>query len=231
MRLLLVEDDQFFGEIFSDYLSKAGYVVDWLKDGSEAELAVKMCEYDLLLLDLGLPRRAGMDILKAIRINNSKLPVLIISGQESVEARVQGLDSGADDFLVKPFTQDELMARIRAILRRSSRATDSIITHGLLSLDLDSHEVSFGGKLVDLPRREFAMLKTLLNQRGKVMAKQQIEDKLYGWDSEVASNAIDVHIHQLRKKFGSDLIHTLRGVGYKIPLPHVCSKASTSNSL
>lgn len=223
MRLLLVEDDQFFGRVLSDFLCEADYVVDWLQDGNEAELALKMHEYDLMLLDLGLPGKTGMDILKSVRTKNHKLPVLIISGQESETTRIKGLDWGADDFLVKPFSQDELRARIGAILRRSSRTTELLITHGLLSLDLSSHEVIFNGKHFSLPRREFVILRTLLSRRGTVMTKRQIEDKLYGWDSEVSSNAVDVHVYQLRKKFGPDIIHTLRGVGYKIPLLQACS--------
>lgn len=217
MRLLLIEDDPFFGKIIMDSLHAECYAVDWLRNGIDAKVALQLCAYDLLLLDLKLPGVDGMQILRNARSTGQDLPVLIISGDPTKSARIDGLDGGADDYLIKPFDQEELRARIRALLRRVCKRANSTITHGSLVMDLNTHEVTFEGKLIKLPRREFSALRVLLNNPGTIVTKRQIEEKLYCWDTEISSNTIDVHIYQLRKKFGSDFIQTLRGIGYKVP--------------
>ena len=216
MRLLLVEDDPMIGESLVDGLHGESYAVDWVRDGREAQLALDGFGYDLMLLDLGLPGMQGMDVLRAARQRGADLPVLIITARDGTAARVAGLDAGADDYLVKPFDLDELLARLRALLRRRSGRTRSVIGHGGVMLDLASHEATFDGVPVKLARREFSVLRALLDIPGKVITKSQFEEKLYGWDSEVESNTVDVYIYQLRKKFGARFIQTVRGVGYKI---------------
>ncbi len=216
MRLLLVEDDPMIGESLVDGLHGESYAVDWVRDGREAGLALDGFGYDLMLLDLGLPGMQGMDVLRAARQRGADLPVLIITARDGTPARVAGLDAGADDYLVKPFDLDELLARLRALLRRRSGRTRSVIGHGGVMLDLASHEATFDGVPVKLARREFSVLRALLDIPGKVITKSQFEEKLYGWDSEVESNTVDVYIYQLRKKFGARFIQTVRGVGYKI---------------
>jgi two-component system OmpR family response regulator/two-component system response regulator QseB len=194
------------------------YAVDWVRDGRDAELALKTVDYDLMLLDLGLPGKQGMDVLLTARKRGADLPVLIITARDGTPARVEGLDAGADDYLVKPFDLDELLARIRALLRRRVSRTRSVIEHGALTLDLASHEVTFEGEPVKLSAREFSVLRALLDNPGSVVSKSQLEEKLYGWNSEVESNTVDVYVHHLRKKFGTDFIKNVRGVGYKIPV-------------
>lgn len=218
VRLLLIEDDPLIGEMIKNHLHEECYAVDWLRDGRDAELALKICAYDLLILDLGLPGKAGMDILRSTRLSGPDLPVMIISGHHAKLTRIEALDAGADEYLVKPFNLDELKARIRALLRRGSGRTTSTVTHGSLTLNLTSHEVTFNGHLVQLPRRQFSVLRALLDEPGCVISKRQIEEKLYCWDTEVHSNTVNTHIYQLRKKFGSKFIQTLRGVGYKVRL-------------
>ena len=217
MRLLLVEDDPMIGESIEDGLRGESYAVDWVRDGQAADLALTTISYDLLLLDLGLPRKQGMDVLRRLRTRGADLPVLIITARDGTPARVEGLDAGADDYLVKPFDLDELLARIRALLRRRVARTRSVIIHGALRLDLASHEAIFEGVPVKLSAREFSVLRALLDNLGSVVSKSQLEEKLYGWNSEVESNTVDVYVHHLRKKFGSDFIKNVRGVGYKIP--------------
>jgi DNA-binding response OmpR family regulator len=217
VRLLLVEDDPMIGESIKEGLLGDGYAVDWLRDGQAAELALSTVDYDLLLLDLGLPRKQGMDVLHALRNRGNELPVLILTARDSTADRVAGLDAGADDYLVKPFDLDELLARIRALLRRRVARTRSRIVHGGVTLDLASHEVQLDGAPVKLSSREFSVLRALLDNPGSVISKAQLEEKLYGWDAEVESNTVDVYVHHLRKKFGPDFIKNVRGVGYKIP--------------
>jgi two-component system OmpR family response regulator/two-component system response regulator QseB len=216
MRLLLVEDDPMIGESIEEGLRGESYAVDWVCDGSAVELALSGFAYDLLLLDLGLPGKQGMDVLRAVRARGDDLPVLIITARDGTPARVEGLDAGADDYLVKPFDLDELLARIRALLRRRVSRTRSIIEHGSLKLDLASHEVTLDGQPVKLSAREFSVLRALLDNPGSVVSKSQLEEKLYGWNSEVESNTVDVYVHHLRKKLGPDFIKNVRGVGYKI---------------
>jgi two-component system response regulator QseB len=217
VRLLLVEDDPMIGESIEDGLRGERYAVDWVRDGQAADLALSTVDYDLLLLDLGLPRKQGMEVLRTLRARGADLPVLIISARDGTPARVEGLDGGADDYLVKPFDLDELLARIRALLRRRVARTKSVIVHGPLTLDLASHEVLFEGVPAKLSAREFSVLRALLDNPGSVVSKSQLEEKLYGWNAEVESNTVDVYVHHLRKKFGADFIKNVRGVGYKIP--------------
>jgi two-component system OmpR family response regulator/two-component system response regulator QseB len=216
MRLLLVEDDPMIGESIEEGLRGESYAVDWVRNGRDVELALAGVAYDLMLLDLGLPGKQGMEVLRATRARGNDLPVLIITARDGTPARVEGLDAGADDYLVKPFDLDELLARIRALLRRRVSRTQSVIEHGKLKLDLASHEASLGGQPVKLSAREFSVLRALLDNPGSVVSKAQLEEKLYGWNSEVESNTVDVYVHHLRKKFGSDFIKNVRGVGYKI---------------
>lgn len=218
MRLLLVEDDPMIGESIVEGLRGENYAIDWVRDGRDAELALKTVDYDLMLLDLGLPGKQGMEVLLTARKRGADLPVLIITARDGTPARVAGLDAGADDYLVKPFDLDELLARIRALLRRRVNRTRSVIEHGALMLDLASHEVTFAGEPVKLSAREFSVLRALLDNPGSVVSKSQLEEKLYGWNSEVESNTVDVYVHHLRKKFGTDFIKNVRGVGYKIPV-------------
>jgi len=216
MRLLLVEDDPMIGESIEEGLRGESYAVDWVRDGSAVELALSGFAYDLMLLDLGLPGKQGMDVLRAVRARGDDLPVLIITARDGTPARVEGLDAGADDYLVKPFDLDELLARIRALLRRRVSRTRSIIEHGSLKLDLASHEATLAGQPVKLSAREFSVLRALLDNPGSVVSKSQLEEKLYGWNAEVESNTVDVYVHHLRKKLGPDFIKNVRGVGYKI---------------
>jgi two-component system OmpR family response regulator/two-component system response regulator QseB len=216
VRLLLVEDDAMIGESIEEGLRGESYAVDWVRDGSAVELALSGFAYDLMLLDLGLPGKQGMDVLRAVRARGEDLPVLIITARDGTPARVEGLDAGADDYLVKPFDLDELLARIRALLRRRVSRTRSVIEHGGLTLDLASHEATLNGQPVKLSAREFSVLRALLDNPGSVVSKSQLEEKLYGWNAEVESNTVDVYVHHLRKKFGSDFIKNVRGVGYKI---------------
>ena len=216
MRLSLVEDDEMLGSGVQAGLSQAGFAVDWVKDGAAAELFLDAEEYDLLILDLGLPKRDGMAVLRALRDAGKELPVLILTARDAVEDRVQGLDSGADDYLVKPFDLDELAARVRALLRRRGGRAVPVIRHGDIVLDPAAHTVTQAGRPVELSPREFALLQELLEHRGRVLSRSQLERSLYSWKDEVDSNAVEVHIHHLRKKLGSALIRTVRGVGYVI---------------
>lgn len=216
MRLLLVEDDDLLGDAICTGLTQEGYTVDWMKDGISAEGALKAEHFDLVVLDLGLPRRSGLEVLKTLRASGNPIPVLILTARDMVSDRVQGLDSGADDYFVKPFDMDELCARIRALLRRSSGRTSPKLIHKSITLDPVSHVVTNDDVPVELSAREFTMLQTLLENTGKVISKSRLEQGLYGWNMEVESNTVEVYIHHLRKKLGNDLIQTIRGVGYMI---------------
>jgi two-component system response regulator QseB len=216
VRLLLVEDDAMIGESIEEGLRSQAYAVDWVRDGVAADVAMRHTDYDLMLLDLGLPGKQGMDVLRSLRAKGNEAAVLIITARDSTQSRVEGLDSGADDYLVKPFDLDELFARVRALLRRRAGRSNALIQHGALTLDLARHEVTFEGKAVHLAAREFAVLRALLDQPGAVLSKAQLESKLYSWNGEIESNAIDVYIHHLRKKLGADFIKNIRGVGFKI---------------
>jgi len=217
MRVLLAEDDAMIGAKVRDRLRGQGFAVDWVRDGRAADAALAGDVYDLLLLDLGLPGREGLAVLKALRGRGSMLPVVILTARDAVDDRVAGLDAGADDYVVKPFDLKELEARLRAVLRRRAGSASSVIEHGRLSLDLESHELRRDGIPVPVSPREFALLHALLERPGRILSRAQLEERLYGWGEEVGSNVVEVHIHSLRRKLGADLIRNVRGVGYRIP--------------
>ena len=216
MRLLLVEDDSMIGESISEALQAEQYVVDWVSDGRAAERALDTAVYDLVLLDLGLPKKQGLAVLLEYRKRGGLLPVLVITARDSLTDRVAGLDAGADDYLVKPFDLEELFARVRALLRRGAGRAQALIVHGGLTLDPANHQVYRQGQLLALSAREFALLQTLLSPAGRIWSLTQLEEKLYGWNREIGSNAIEVHICHLRKKIGAEYIRNVRGIGYKM---------------
>jgi DNA-binding response OmpR family regulator len=217
VRILIVEDDRLLGEGIQMGLKQAGWQVDWVSDGLAARHALTSESFAALVLDLGLPRLSGLDVLKELRANRQQLPVLILTARDAPEDVVAGLDAGADDYVIKPFNLGELAARLRALVRRAGGRAASELCHGELRLDPASRQVSFAGRSVDLSAREFDILHELLNHAGRVMTKAQIEEHLYAWGDELESNAIEVHIHHLRRKLAPDLIRTVRGVGYLIP--------------
>ena len=216
MRILLIEDDPMIGESMEEALRAECYAVDWVRDGVTAELSMRQDVYDLLVLDLGLPKRQGMDVLRRYRAQGGETPVLIVTARDATASRVEGLDAGADDYLVKPFDIDELQARIRAVLRRRGGRNHSVVTHGGLTVNLAAHDATFNGAPLHLSSREFALLRALLDNPGSIVSKAQLEEKIYGWGEEIESNAIDVYIHHLRKKLGGDFIKNVRGVGFKL---------------
>ena len=216
MRVLVVEDDPMIGRAVVAGLHEQGYAVDWVRDGAEAELALAHAVYDVALLDLGLPRKDGLEVLKGVRRAKNDLPVLIITARDAVADRIAGLDSGADDYLVKPFDLDELLARTRAVIRRHGGRSQSEISYGALTLDSARRRVLFQGSEVELSPREFAVLEALLKEPGAVVSRERLEDAVYGWGEEVGSNSIEVHVHHLRRKLAPQLIRNVRGVGYRI---------------
>ncbi|MFV2033455.1 MAG: response regulator [Gammaproteobacteria bacterium] len=216
MRILLVEDDSLIGEGLRSGLQGESHSVDWVMNGESALTAIRKTSYDAVILDIGLPGINGLEVLKKVRSQGYIFPVLILTAQDGVTDRVSGLDTGADDYLSKPFEFDELCARLRALVRRSQGLPDQKIRHQNIVLDPAAHTVTRDNQSVDLSRREFALLKELLSNCGRVLSRSQLEDKLYSWGDEVESNTIEVHIHHLRKRLGSDLIKTVRGVGYII---------------
>jgi DNA-binding response OmpR family regulator len=218
MRLLLVEDDPMVGEAVREGLRQDGYVVDWVRDGKAADAALAANAFALVLLDLGLPRRDGIEVLRNLRARREATPVLVITARDTVKQRIEGLDAGADDYLVKPFDLDELSARVRALLRRASGRAQPLVEHGPLTLDPGSREVRVRGEAVSLSAREYALVEALTERPGIVLSRAQLEERLYGWGEEVSSNAIEVHIHNLRRKLGDDVIRNVRGVGYMIPV-------------
>lgn len=220
MRVLLIEDDRMIGESVEESLRAEQYAVDRVRDGDSATLALMNDVYDVILLDLGLPKKSGLDVLRDYRKQGGKAPVLILTARDTTAERVLGLDVGADDYLVKPFDLDELLARIRAIVRRSSgRPQPAIMCKGLV-LNPINHSATFNGCLLQLSAREFALLQALIDPPGQVVSKSRLEDTLYGWSEEIESNTVEVYIHHLRKKLGSDFIKNVRGVGY-IVLDHL----------
>lgn len=216
MRILLVEDDKMIGKGLEKGLKLGGYAVDWVEDGQSAELAFKDQPYDLVILDLGLPKKSGMSILQDIRKSNNNTPVLILTARDSVQDRVSGLDGGADDYMLKPFALEELEARIRSILRRKSGQANPVLTCGDISLNPATHEVWYRGEKTALSSREFSLLHTMMKSPTAVFSRAQLEESLYGWNEEVGSNAVEVHIHQIRKKMGGDVIKNIRNVGYTL---------------
>lgn len=217
MRLLLVEDDSMIGAAVQTGLRQEGYAVDWVRDGEQAELALAGSVHDLLLLDLGLPRKSGLAVLTQLRQRHDPLPVLILTARDAVADRIRGLDAGADDYLVKPFDLDELAARVRALLRRRTGRGEPVIEHGPLRLDPVRHEVTLEGAQVPLSAKEFALLHALLEEPGRPLSRAHLEDRLYGWGDEIGSNTVEVYIHSLRRKLGPAWIRNLRGVGYLVP--------------
>ncbi|KAF0191745.1 MAG: pmrA [Gammaproteobacteria bacterium] len=214
MRILVAEDDELLGSGIQSSLSGSGYAVDWVKDGQSALNFLNAGPYDLVILDLGLPRKSGLQIMAQLRDAGQAVPVLILTARDTVADRVAGLDSGADDYMVKPFDLDELLARIRALLRRRAGRAAPLIRYGDIELDPASHLVTNRGQAVDMSPREFSLLLELLENQGRVMSRPALEEKLYSADDQVESNALEVHIHHLRKKLGNELIRTVRGVGY-----------------
>ena len=219
MRILLVEDDLQLGDGLTVGLRQSGFAVDWVRDGEVADLALKTETFDLLVLDLGLPRLGGMEVLKRLRGRSQMLPVLVLTARDATGDKVSGLDAGADDYLVKPIDLDELAARIRALTRRTAGRAAPLLMHGDLAVDPAGHSVTLAGQPVELSSREFSLLQMLLENTGRVLSRSQLEQSIYGWHDEPESNALEVHIHHLRKKLGSSLIRTLRGVGYTIAKP------------
>jgi two-component system response regulator QseB len=217
MRLLLAEDDPMIGAAIERGLKQDGFAVDWVRDGRAAEIALAERVHELVLLDLGLPRKEGLEVLAAMRKRGDARPVLIITARDAVADRVAGLDAGADDYVVKPFDLTELAARIRALARRgASGRAEPVIRHGRIEVDPANREVRVGGEAVSLSPREFALLAALIARPGAVLSRAQLEEKLYGWDEPVESNAVEVHLHALRRKIGADAIRNVRGVGWAL---------------
>jgi two-component system, OmpR family, response regulator len=217
MRVLLVEDDAMIGEAVLDVLRAEHYAVDWVRDGAMADTALHSETYDLVLLDLGLPKRDGLQVLRSLRARHSTVPVLVATARDAVGDRVAGLDAGADDYVVKPYDTDELLARVRALIRRSAGRGEPVFSHKGVTLNPATREAEVGGEPVTLSAREWAVLEPMLARPGVVFSRAQLEEKLYGWKDDISSNAVEVYVHGLRKKLGSELIQTVRGLGYVVP--------------
>lgn len=216
MRVLLVEDDELLGDGIRTGLRHYGHTIDWVKDGKSANdvLTTTRENFDIVVLDIGLPKMSGLEVLKSMREKNISTPVVILTARETVDDRVRGLDAGADDYITKPFDLDELCARMRALQRRSKARTKPVITYGNITLDPASHIVHMGEEQIMISRREFSLLQKLIENAGRVISREQLSQTLYGWGENIDSNALEVHIHNLRKRFGTKLIRTIRGVGY-----------------
>jgi len=218
MRILLVEDDDLLGDGVQAGVTQGGFAVDWVRTGGDARTALATATpYDAVILDLGLPELSGLEVLARMRRSGRKTPVLILTARDTVADRVKGLDAGADDYLVKPFDLGELLARLRALLRRAEGRAAPLLHHGDLVVDPAGRRVTVAGAPAELSPREFAVLLELLEHEGRVLSRERLEESLYGWEGEPSSNAIEVHVHHLRRKLGADLIQTIRGVGYLIP--------------
>lgn len=216
MRLLIVEDDLMIGEALRQGLTRAGFAADWVTDGRAAELSLANGVYDLAIIDLGLPKKDGMAVIETLRAVGNSVPVLIASARDTVQDRIAGLEAGADDYVLKPFDLNELVARVRAVMRRHAGSGTPVMTAGPLMLDPTRKLVELAGTPVELSAREFALLETLMRKPGAVLSRAQLEESVYGWGDEIGSNAIEVHLHHLRKKLGGELIKNVRGVGYRV---------------
>jgi two-component system OmpR family response regulator/two-component system response regulator QseB len=217
MRLLLVEDDAQLGRATQAGLAEAGFAVDWVRDGVAADAALSAEDFAAVVLDLGLPRRSGLDVLARLRASGKKTPVLILTARDAIEDRVKGLDTGADDYVVKPFRLEELAARLRALVRRSHGAAAPVLKVGPITLDPATRAVTCRGRSVELSTRELGVLRELMLNAGRVLSREQLQSRVYRWGEEVESNAIEVHVHHLRRKLFADAIRTIRGVGYMMP--------------
>ena len=216
MRLLLVEDDPMIGKAVLQGLTRAGFCVDWVKDGRAAELSIANNHYQTVILDLGLPRQDGLAVLAAARTRRNPVPVLIATARDAIADRIAGLNAGADDYLVKPYDLDEMVARVRALIRRYAGSATPLLECGVLRVDPVARSVSLDGQPVELSAREFSLLEVLMQRPGAVLSRESLEDAVYGWSSEISSNAVEVHLHNLRKKLGAERIKNVRGVGYCI---------------
>jgi two-component system response regulator QseB len=216
MRLLLVEDDEILGDGLAAGLKMEGYAVDWLTNGKMAQEALKFTSYEIVVLDLNLPDMDGLDILRSMRNRKDETPVMVLTAKDTISDRVTGLDSGADDFVIKPFELDEVCARLRALARRSEGRSAPTIEHKNIVLDPASHQVTLDNEKIELSQKEFEILSFLMSNIGRVVSRARLEESLYSWDSDIESNAVEVHIHYLRKKLGAAIIRTVRGVGYII---------------
>ncbi len=216
MRVLLVEDDLMIGEAVSTALKDSAYAVDWVRDGKTAYPAVETGEYQALLLDLGLPGGDGMEVLRRLRESGQALPIVIITARDGLEDRIRGLDLGADDYLAKPFDVKELLARMRAVIRRQGGQATAALTNGRVSLNPATHEAICGAKVAILSAREFSLLQALLLRPGAILSRSELEERIYGWNEEVESNAVDFLIHGIRRKLGQDVIKNVRGAGWLV---------------
>lgn len=216
MRILLVEDDPMIGEAISIALKDAAYAVDWVRDGSTASRILDGDGHEALLLDLGLPGQGGLEVLRRLRQGGRTLPVIIITARDGVEDRIQGLDFGADDYLVKPFDVNELLARMRAVMRRQSGQATPVLTNGRISLDPATHEATCDGRTLLLSAREFSLLQALMLRPGTILTRAELEERIYGWNEEVESNAVDFLIHGIRRKLGQEAIKNVRGAGWLV---------------
>ena len=217
MRILLVEDDPMIGDAIQGALMDASYAADWVKNGLDALSAVQTQRYDMVLLDLGLPGKNGLEVLASIRASNNPVPLLILTARDSLDDRLRGLDGGADDYLLKPFDMAELLARMRAVLRRKGGRGVPLLGNGVLTLNPATREASVqGGAPAQLSHREFSLLHALLIRPGTILSRSELEDRIYGWGEEVESNAVEYLIHALRRKLGSDVIKNVRGVGWMV---------------
>lgn len=216
MRVLVVEDDKLLGEGIVEGLKNDGYAVDWVEDGQTADQVLKSEHFDIVVLDLGIPKLHGFKVVENLRRRGSLIPVLILTARDAVGDRITGLDLGADDYMTKPFDLSELSARLRALQRRSVERATPTIKYKTISINTIAHEVTFNNDPINLPRREFALLQKLIENQGKALTRDQLTQSLYNWDEDVDSNALEVHIHNLRKKFGTELIRTIRGIGYMV---------------
>ena len=216
MRLLLIEDDPMVGRAIEEGLRRAGFAVDWVADGVGGDAALADHDYALAILDLGLPGRDGLAVLQGLRQRGQRLPVLVVTARDALRDRLAGFEAGADDYLLKPFDLEELVVRVRALLRRAAGNPQAVLAAGELTLDAARKQVALAGQPVELSAREFAVLEALMQRPGAVLSRKELEDSIYGWGEEVASNAIEVHLHHLRRKIGSQRIRNVRGVGYRI---------------